>query len=150
MKRKQKESLTSLAILSPSIITLAVFVYGFISRSVQISMLDWDTFSAFMKKAQDYVGLDNYVGLLRESRFQTDLWNTLYFTLFFILGCLAIGIILSLILNNRPKGGYIFQNLFLFPMALSFVVTGTVWRWFFSPGRVGSNPQGINLLFQQI
>ena len=105
MKRQKKESLTSLAILSPSIITLAVFVYGFISRSVQISLLEWDTFSAFIQKAKDYVGLDNYIGLLQESRFQTDLWNTLYFTLFFILGCLAIGILLSLILNNKPKGG---------------------------------------------
>jgi len=150
MKRKQKESLTSLAILSPSIITLAVFVYGFISRSVQISLLEWDTFSAFIQKAKDYVGLDNYIGLLQESRFQTDLWNTLYFTLFFILGCLAIGILLSLILNNKPKGGYFFQNLYLFPMAISFVVTGTVWRWIFAPGRLPDNPQGINLLFEQL
>jgi glucose/mannose transport system permease protein len=150
MKRKHKESLTSLAILSPSIITLAVFVYGFISRSVQISMLDWDTFGSFMRKAKDYVGLKNYIGLLQESRFQTDLWNTLYFTLFFILGCLAIGILLSLILNNKPKGGYFFQNLYLFPMAISFVVTGTVWRWIFAPGRLPNNPRGINLLFEQL
>ncbi|MFP4021025.1 MAG: carbohydrate ABC transporter permease, partial [Halanaerobium sp.] len=102
MKRKHKESLTSLAILSPSIITLAVFVYGFIARSVQISLLDWDTFGNFMRKAKDYVGLENYIDLFSTSRFQTDLWNTLYFTLFFILGCLVIGILLSLILNNEP------------------------------------------------
>jgi len=150
MKRKQKESLTSLAILSPSIITLSIFVYGFISRSVQISFLDWDTFSRFMRKTKDYVGLENYIGLFKEARFQTDLWNTLYFTLFFILGCLAIGILLSLILNNKPKGGYFFQNLYLFPMAISFVVTGTVWRWIFAPGRLPGDPSGINLLFEQL
>ena len=150
MKRKHKESLVSLAILSPSIITLAVFVYGFIGRSVQISLLDWNTFAKFIRKVKDYVGLQNYINLFREARFQTDLWNTLYFTLFFILGCLVIGIFLSLILNNKPKGGYLFQNLFLFPMAISFVVTGTVWRWIFAPGRLPNNPRGINLLFQQL
>ena len=150
MKRKHKESLVSLTILSPSIITLAIFVYGFIGRSVQISLLDWNTFSKFIRKAKDYVGLQNYISLFRESRFQTDLWNTLYFTLFFILGCLVIGIFLSLILNNKPKGGYLFQNLFLFPMAISFVVTGTVWRWIFAPGRLPNNPRGVNLLFEQL
>jgi len=150
MKRKHKESLTSIAILSPSIITLAIFVYGFISRSVQISMLDWDTFANFMRKAKDYVGLENYISLFTESRFQTDLWNTLYFTLFFIIGCLAIGILLSLILNNKPRGGYFFQNLYLFPMAISFVVTGTVWSWIFAPGTLPNNPQGINLLFHKL
>jgi glucose/mannose transport system permease protein len=150
VKRKTEETLISLAILSPTIITIGVFVYGFIGRSVQISILDWNNFGNFIRKAKEYVGLDNYIGLFKEARFQTDLWNTLYFTLFFIIGCLVIGIILSLILNNKPKGGYLFQNLFLFPMALSFVVTGTVWRWFFSPGRPGTNPHGINLLFQQL
>jgi glucose/mannose transport system permease protein len=74
----------------------------------------------------------------------------LYFTIFFIVGCLAIGILLSLILNNKPKGGYIFQNLYLFPMAISFVVTGTVWRWIFSPGRLPADPRGINLLLSHL
>ena len=150
MKRKHKETLTSLGILSPTIITIAVFVYGFIGRSIQISLLDWDTFAKFMQKTKDYVGLENYIQLFQEARFQTDLWNTLYFTLFFILGCLTIGIALSLILNNRPKGGYLFQNLYLFPMAISFVVTGTVWRWIFAPGNLPSSPSGINKLFEQL
>lgn len=150
MKRKHKETLTSLAILSPSIITLGIFVYGFIGRSIQISLLDWNTFAKFMMKVKDYVGLDNYIRLFQEDRFQKDLWNTLYFTLFFILGCLIIGIILSVILNNKPKGSYIFQNIYLFPMALSFVVTGTVWRWIFAPGRLPASPSGINRLFEQL
>ncbi|PUU95473.1 carbohydrate ABC transporter permease [Halanaerobium sp.] len=150
MKRKHKESLTSLALLSPSLITLAIFVYGFIGRSIRISLLDWDTFRKFIMKAEDYVGLENYISLFQEERFQTDLWNTLYFTLFFILGCLVIGILLSVLLNNKPKGNYFFQNLFLFPMAISFVVTGTVWRWIFSPGRLPNDPRGINLLFERL
>jgi len=150
MKRKHKETLTSLGILAPTIITIAVFVYGFIGRSIQISLLDWNSFANFMKKTKEYVGFENYIKLLGESRFQTDLWNTLYFTLFFILGCLIIGIALSLILNSKPKWGYLFQNLYLFPMAISFVVTGTVWRWVFSPGNLPRSSSGVNRLFEQI
>jgi len=85
-----------------------------------------------------------------DPRFQTDLWNTLFFTSFFIIGSLTIGILLSILLNNRPKGGYLFQNIYLFPMAISFVVTGTVWRWIFSPGTLPNNPYGINLLFDKL
>ncbi len=150
MKRNTKETFLSLGILSPSIVVISIFVYGFIGRTIQISFLDWNTFSKLLQKIKDYVGFENYIQLFQEARFQTDLWNTLYFTLFFILGCLAIGIFLSVILNRRLKGGLVFQNIYLFPMAISFVVTGTVWRWIFSPGTLPANPYGINLLFQKL
>lgn len=150
MKQRTKNLLISLGLLSPSIILVGVFVYGFIARTVQISFLDWNTFSKLMKAEKDYVGLKNYIRLFMDSRFQTDLWNTLFFTAFFIMGSLAIGILLSILLNNRPKGSYIFQNIYLFPMAISFVVTGTVWRWIFSPGTLPNNPYGMNLLFEKL
>ncbi len=149
MKYKTKEKLLSLSILSPSIIAVAIFVYGFIFKTLQISFIDWNSFSKLLAGKMDFVGLKNYINLFHDPRFQTDLWNTLYFTLLFILGSLLIGIFLSLILNEKPKGGIIFQNIYLFPMAISFVVTGTVWRWIFSPGTLPNNPYGINLLFQK-
>lgn len=149
MKYKTKEKLLSLSILSPSIIAVAIFVYGFIFKTLQISLIDWNSFSKLLAGKMDFVGLKNYIDLFQDPRFQTDLWNTLYFTLLFILGSLIVGIFLSLILNEKPKGSIIFQNIYLFPMAISFVVTGTVWRWIFSPGTLPNNPYGINLLFQK-
>ena len=150
MKQKTKNLLISLGLLSPSIVLVGVFVYGFIARTVQISILDWNTFAKLLRAEKDYVGLKNYLNLFMDPRFQTDLWNTLFFTGFFIIGSLTIGILLSILLNDKPKGGYIFQNIYLFPMAISFVVTGTVWRWIFSPGTLPNNPYGINLLFDKL
>ncbi len=149
MKKTAKEKLISFAILSPSLLFIGIFVYGFIGRTAQISFLNWNTFSRLLQGEKNYVGLKNYIELFQNPRFQTDLWNTLYFTLFFIIACLAIGIFLSLLLNNKPKYGYLFQNIYLFPMAISFVVTGTVWRWIFSPGTPG-DPYGVNLLLSRI
>mgnify|MGYP006282515445 FL=1 len=150
MKQKTKNLLISLGLLSPSIILVGVFVYGFIGQTLQISFLDWNTFSKLLSADKTFVGLKNYINLFMDPRFQTDLWNTLFFTSFFIIGSLAIGILLSILLNDRPKDGYIFQNIYLFPMAISFVVTGTVWRWIFSPGTLPDNPYGINLLFEKL
>ena len=150
MKQKTKNLLISLGLLSPSIVLVGIFVYGFIARTVQISILDWNTFAKLLRAEKDYVGLKNYLNLFMDPRFQTDLWNTLFFTGFFIIGSLTIGILLSILLNDKPKGGYIFQNIYLFPMAISFVVTGTVWRWIFSPGTLPNNPYGINLLFDKL
>jgi len=101
-----------------------------------------------MKGEYIFVGLRNYFRLFEDPRFQTDLWNTLFFTLFFILGCLSLGILLAVLLDKGLKGSRIFQNLFLFPMAISFVVTGTVWSWIFAPGILPKFPQGMNLLYK--
>lgn len=150
MKQKNKERLISFGMIAPSLIAIFIFVYGFIARTAQISFLDWNNFMKLLQKEMDYVGLKNYLDLFQDPRFQTDLWNTLYFTIFFIAGSITIGILLSMILNDRPRGGYLFQNIFLFPMAISFVVTGTVWRWIFAPGTLPDNPYGINLLFEKL
>lgn len=150
MKQKTKEKLVSLGLLSPSLIAISIFIYGFIARTAQISFLDWNNFINLLQNKKIYVGLKNYIDLFQDPRFQTDLWNTLYFTLFFIFGAITIGILLSMLLNDNPRGAIIFQNIYLFPMAISFVVTGTVWRWIFSPGTLPENPYGINLLFQKL
>ncbi|AGB41267.1 permease component of ABC-type sugar transporter [Halobacteroides halobius DSM 5150] len=148
--RKTKQTLISLGFLAPSIIAVFIFVYGFIARTIQVSFLNWNTFAKLLQGKKNYIGLKNYINLFQDPRFQTDLWNTLYFTLFFILGCLFVGILLSVLVDNIPKGAYFFQNLYLYPFALSFVVTGTVWRWITAPGNLPDNPYGLNLLLENL
>jgi glucose/mannose transport system permease protein len=142
-----KKKLLGLIILSPTIVALGIFVYIFIGWTTRVSFSNWNSFTALLKGEYKFVGFSNYLKLFSDPRFQTDLWNTLYFTIFFIGGCLTIGIILALLIDRGLKGSRIFQNIFLFPMAVSFVVTGTVWSWIFAPGNFPKNPQGLNLLF---
>ncbi|MBX3080486.1 MAG: sugar ABC transporter permease [Anaerolineae bacterium] len=147
MLRMNKDRLTALLVISPSILLLAVFIYGFIGQTIYTSLTDWGTNPNKPPLAAnvqiDYVGLKNYQDLftgLLNNRFRLDLVNTVFFTALFLTACLGLGLLLAILLDQKVKGESIFRTIFLFPMALSFVVTGTVWRWLFQPN------SGINVL----
>ncbi|HEX5688572.1 MAG TPA: sugar ABC transporter permease, partial [Roseiflexaceae bacterium] len=102
-----------------------------------ISLVSWNDL------APDYTwrGFANYQRLFANTRFQTDLRNTAVFTIVFISICLGLGLLLAMLLDMRIKGEAIFRTIFMAPLAVSFIVTGVVWRWLESPNA------GINLLF---
>jgi hypothetical protein len=125
----------------PSIILLGIFVYGFIGQTFLWSLTDWTGLEANVDK--QYIGLENYRMLFSDFggfRFRQELVNTFFFTLFFLVGCLVLGFVLAVLLDQNVKGEGIFRTIFLFPMALSFAVTGTIWRWILNP------KGGINVL----
>lgn len=149
---KNKDSLYGVLVLLPSVILIAVFVYGFIGQTVYTSLTDWgkDPSQALSANPQiRFIGLENYRELftgLIDSRFRQDLVNTIFFTLFFILGCLVLGLGLAMILDRGPAGEGFFRTIFLFPMSLSFIVTGTIWRWMLQPaGGVNQLPTVVGL-----
>lgn len=145
--RSRSDRITAILMLLPSIILLAIFVYGFIFQTVQTSMTDWgenrDQPALAENVVKTYVGLQNYENLmtdLLEFPFRISLINTFFFTILFVLGCIVLGFILALLLDQRIAGEGIFRTIFLYPMALSFVVTGTIWRWMLQP------QGGVNIL----
>jgi glucose/mannose transport system permease protein len=142
-----RDRLTAVLMLMPSIILLAIFVYGFIGRTAYDSMTDWEGVAEDQKIS--FVGMDNYEGLftgLLDVRFRQGLVNTFFFTLFFMLGCLTLGLFLAVLLDQGIRFEGLFRIIFLFPMSLSFIVTGTVWRWLFNPkGGINRLPALIGL-----
>lgn len=142
-RRINRDRALAVLTISPSIILLAIFVYGFIGQTLYWSVTDWRGLQANATK--NYIGLQNYDDLFTafgsiEPRFRQGLVNTFFFTLFFVLGCLVLGFVLAVLLDQGVKGEGFFRTVFLFPMALSFAVTGTIWRWLFDPNG------GINML----
>ena len=135
----------------PSIILIGIFVYGFIGWTARVSLSKWDG----VEPDYTWVGLENYrllftdAGGVSAKRFSIDLWNTMFFTLFFLLICVGIGLLLAILLDQEIKGEGIFRTIYLFPMALSFVVTGVVWQWIFAPG-TATRARGINALLDII
>src|SRR4051794_35480710 len=118
-----RDRILSLALIAPSLIAIAIFVYGMIGWTGWVSLsnannLSFDT---------SFRGLQNFQSIFANARFQIDLRNTVVFTLFFVLASLAIGLTLATFLDRRVRGETIFRSLFLFPMAISFIVTGVVW-----------------------
>ena len=145
MKILQKDKLYSFLFILPSIILIAIFVYFFIFWTGFISLTDWnDIFPSF-----NIVGLRNYLELFQNFRFQISMKNTLVFTALFLVSSLILGFLLAIFLDQKIRGENIFRNIYLFPMAISFVVTGVVWRWILNPGTI-NNPVGLNQILDKI
>ena len=154
-RRLDPDQLTAILFITPSIIAILIFVYGFIGWTGWASMLKWDNIARIPEgkifPEVDFAGFENYSRLLlTDQRFQTDLRNTVVFTLVFIAACLFLGLFLAILLDQKVKGESIFRSIYLFPMAVSFIVTGVVWRWLLNPGNSVSGPVGVNLLFQNL
>ncbi|WMT58002.1 sugar ABC transporter permease [Truepera radiovictrix] len=125
--------------LLPSLVLLGIFVYGFIGQTFWVSLTNWgkDPLQALALEPQlEFIGFENYRQLFTapsEARFRQDLVNTFFFTLFFLAGCLGLGLGLAVLLEQNVRGEGLFRTVFLFPMALAFIVTGTIWRWLLQP-----------------
>ena len=129
----------------PSIVAIAIFVYGFIGWSLRVSLSKWTGLIA----DYTFVGLDQYTRLLADRRFMIDVRNTAIFTVLFLVTSLTIGLILAILLDQRLRAENFFRSIFLFPMAISFIVTGVIWRWLMNSAS-GSRISGLNLLFDNL
>jgi len=144
--RSPKDRNIAILMILPSVILLAIFVYGFIFQTINTSLTDWGEATGGAALAENlernYVGLDNYYNLMTdpmEFEFRTAMVNTFFFTILFVGGCVVMGVVLALLLDMNVRFEGVFRTIFLLPMSLSLVVTGTVWRWLFQP-------EGINRL----
>ncbi|WP_170603935.1 carbohydrate ABC transporter permease [Ruegeria arenilitoris] len=116
-------------VLSPSLAMMLVFVYGFILFSVYLSFTDSRILPSF-----GWVGWENYDKLWRLSHWETSLINMGIFASLYIVICTCIGLGLAIFLDQKIRGEGLLRPIYLYPMALSFIVTGTAWKWFLDPG----------------
>jgi glucose/mannose transport system permease protein len=132
-------------LLAPSLILIGIFVYGFLGWNVRVSFTSWRG----LTPTYDWVGLANYRALWSDQRWHVDVVNVLIFTAVFVLGSLGLGFALALLLDRGVRGESLLRSVFLFPMAISFIATGIIWRWLLDNGQ-GTATTGINKLFQDI
>jgi len=143
VKRRRKvngDMVLAFLVLLPSIIAVAIFIYGFISWTFYISMVDWK--SALPDFT--FVGFKNWIRMFGDRRFQADIRNLVLYALGFMTQCIVIGFLLATLLDQHIKGEALFRTLFIFPFAVSGIVTGVAWQWLMQPAT------GINLLFADI
>jgi glucose/mannose transport system permease protein len=144
-RRRDRDRLTAILVVLPSIVATGIFVYGFIGWTVRVSMSKWTG----LNPDYTFVGLRQYLDLAQDPRFAIDVRNTLVFTVLFLTSCIVLGLLLAILLDQRLRGENIFRSIFLFPMAISFIVTGVIWRWLMNPA-TGTRITGLNLLFHQL
>ena len=106
---KDKERLIGIALISPSIIAVAVFIYGFILWSGRVSVSKWKG----LLPDYTFIGVKNYLDLFKDPRFQIDIRNTVIFTVLFVGGALLLGLILAVLLDQDLPGEGFFRSLFI-------------------------------------
>jgi len=136
--------------LLPSIILIGLFVYGFIGNTFWLSLTDWGGVAALAENpVRNFAGLTNYRELFTGflgGGFRQDLVNAVYYSVMLLAGAIGTGLFIAILLDNKPRGEAVFRTIFLYPMSLSFIVTGTIWRWMLSPqGGVNILPTYIGL-----
>lgn len=143
--RFSRDRLLAISLIAPSVLAVGVFVYGFIGWTLRAAVSDWEG----LLPDYTFIGLANFATLFRNPRFLIDIRNTVIFTVLFLTACLLIGLLLAILLDQKPRGEALFRSIYLFPMAISFIVTGVVWRWLLNPATSAERLSGINLLFHQ-
>ena len=139
-----------LLLISPSIILVGIFVYGLIAANTVTSMRDAHTVAQYNgARENSFVGFENYAYMCGDPDFQHSMIYLLLFTAAFLLGTLILGFLWAWLLERPIKGEGIFRSIFLFPMAVSFIASGVVWKWLLNPG-VGDQAKGLNRLFQML
>lgn len=116
-------------VLAPTFVGALFFIYGFILWTGYLSLTP-----SHMLPNYEYVGLVQYHELFNNERWWVALKNLALFGSLFIVCCLAIGLFLAILLDQKIRAEGFIRSIYLYPMALSFIVTGTAWKWILNPG----------------
>ena len=114
--------------VAPSFALSLFFVYGFILWTAYISFS-----RSKMMPSYSLAGFTNYIKLWGQDRWHVAIGNLAIFGFCFVGICLLIGITLAVLLDQRIRAEGVLRTIYLYPMALSFIVAGTAWRWLLNP-----------------
>ncbi|MDC6452359.1 sugar ABC transporter permease [Alphaproteobacteria bacterium] len=116
-------------VLGPSFLVIILFVYGFIAWTAWISF----TRSRLMPK-YDIDGFIQYQRLFDSPRWEVAIDNLFIFGFLFILISMLLGLVIAIFLDQKIRIEGALRTIYLYPMALSLIVTGTAWKWILNPG----------------
>ena len=116
-------------LITPSALLVLVCVYGYIMFTFYLSFT-----SSTMMPVYDWSDANNYGRLLRLENWGVSLSNLWVFASLYIGLTMALGLTLAILIDQKVRAESAFRSIFLYPMALSFIVTGTAWKWLLDPG----------------
>jgi glucose/mannose transport system permease protein len=124
-----RDDLTARLVLLPTVLVTLVFVYFFIAFTIYLSFTD-----SKILPVMDWVGFENWVRLFKFDQWYLALKNMGIFFVLYIGITTCLGLFLAILIDLNRLGEKLFRPIFLYPMAISFIVTGTAWKWFLDPG----------------
>ena len=115
-------------VLAPSVVLIGVCVYGYIAFTIYLSF----TASTIMP-VTEWVGPEAYSRLMGLGNWEVSVKNLGIFATLYIVVCAILGLALAVLIDQKIRAESAFRSIFLYPMALSFIVTGTAWKWVMDP-----------------
>ncbi|MGN6551766.1 MAG: carbohydrate ABC transporter permease [Pararhizobium sp.] len=125
--RRLRNGMAQVALIPAWLIVIFAYI-GTIVWTIRISFTNSRIFPDY-----DFVGFKQYDRLFSTHRWTISVENVAIFGVLFIVGCLVLGFLLAVFLDQRIKGESVFRTIFLYPYAMSFIVTGLVWQWILNP-----------------
>jgi glucose/mannose transport system permease protein len=128
VKPRRRKNVASYVALIPAFI-IVVFAYlGTMLWTVQISFTD-----SKLLPSMNFIGIRQYERLFATSRWIISLENMVIFGIGLILVCLVLGFLMAAALDQKIRFENTFRTIFLYPYAMSFIVTGLAWQWILNP-----------------
>lgn len=115
-------------VLAPSLFCSFVYIFVFSAWTFYISLSNSSLLPSY-----DFVGFEHYVSLWQNRRWNVAYTNLFLFSTLYVIGSMAVGLFLAILIDQRVRGEAVWRTIYLYPLAVSFVVTGTVWNWLFNP-----------------
>lgn len=128
--RRIREAIGGLAYLLPAVAVLAVFRILPIILSVRVSLYDWG-----MAGPRAFVGLGNYLAVLRDPVFWKALANTGWYLALEVPALLILSLLIAVLLNQRIRALGLYRTVYYLPVVTSIVAVSIVWKWILHPDR---------------
>lgn len=116
-------------VVAPAFVLGFAFIYGFMLWNGVLSV----TASRMLPNYDDFVGLAQYAQLFEMDRWWVALKNLGLFSVLYVGGSMLLGMVLAIFLDQKVRFEGALRTIYLYPMALSFIVTGTAWKWILNP-----------------
>jgi glucose/mannose transport system permease protein len=146
-RRLRSRPFQGFLLLLPSLIILGVFVYLLLARTLLVGMSNQHS----VLPATQFVGFDNFVQLFAtdDGRFLHSARNLGIFVVVFLAGTMLMGFLWALMLDRGLKGESVFRSIYIFPIAISFIASGVVWRWLLNASK-GNEAGGFNQILASL
>jgi glucose/mannose transport system permease protein len=129
MRRRLADTLPLLVIWLPLLISVG-HVVGFTAWTTWLSFTTSDLLPEY-----DWAGLRSYYGVLRSENTAIAYINLLLYGVGFVGLTTFAGFVLAVLIDQRIRAENVLRTIYLYPLAVSFVVTGTAWSWLFNPAQ---------------
>ncbi len=115
-------------LILPSLIASFLYTFGFTAWTAYLSLSDSGQLPSY-----NFLGLENYERLWANRRWNIAFSNLFFFSGFYVLGTMAVGLLLAILIDQKVRAESFWRTIFLYPLAVSFVVTGAIWSWLYNP-----------------